>query len=195
VSVAEEDTSMSEQGRYRQRLSTLATNWRALALRGLIALLFGLVVLFWPSLVLTVLSILFGIYAAVDGAITLVPALRSPDRGTRRTLPLAEGVVGIIAGLVALLWPGLTSIGLVFVIAVWAVATGVLKILTAVLLRAEVQNGWILAGSGALSALFGVLLVALSRSDVPFLAPFVGGFAVVVGLALILFAFRLRERR
>jgi uncharacterized membrane protein HdeD (DUF308 family) len=186
---------MSEQGRYRQRLSTLATNWRALALRGLIALLFGLVVLFWPSLVLTVLSILFGLYAAVDGAITLVPALRSPDRGTRRTLPLAEGVVGIIAGLVALLWPGLTSIGLVFVIAVWAVATGVLKILTAVLLRAEVQNGWILAGSGALSALFGVLLVALSRSDVPFLAPFVGGFAVVVGLALILFAFRLRERR
>jgi uncharacterized membrane protein HdeD (DUF308 family) len=195
VSVAEEDTSMSEQGRYRQRLSTLATNWRALALRGLIALLFGLVVLFWPSLVLTVLSILFGLYAAVDGAITLVPALRSPDRGTRRTLPLAEGVVGIIAGLVALLWPGLTSIGLVFVIAVWAVATGVLKILTAILLRAEVQNGWILAGSGALSALFGVLLVALSRSDVPFLAPFVGGFAVVVGLALILFAFRLRERR
>jgi uncharacterized membrane protein HdeD (DUF308 family) len=186
---------MSEQGRYRQRLSTLATNWRALALRGLIALLFGLVVLFWPSLVLTVLSILFGLYAAVDGAITLVPALRSPDRGTRRTLPLAEGVVGIIAGLVALLWPGLTSIGLVFVVAVWAVATGVLKILTAILLRAEVQNEWILAGSGALSALFGVLLVALSRSDVPFLAPFIGSFAVVVGLALIVFAFRLRERR
>jgi uncharacterized membrane protein HdeD (DUF308 family) len=186
---------MSEQGRYRQRLSTLATNWRALALRGLIALLFGLVVLFWPSLVLTVLSILFGIYAAVDGAITLVPALRSPDRGTRRTLPLAEGAVGIIAGLVALLWPGLSSIGLVYVIAVWAVATGVLKILTAILLRAEVQNGWILAGSGALSALFGILLVALSRSDVPFLAPFIGGFAVVVGLALIVFAFRLRERR
>jgi uncharacterized membrane protein HdeD (DUF308 family) len=186
---------MSNESRYQQRLSTLATNWRALALRGLIALLFGLVVLFWPSLVLTVLSILFGIYAAVDGAITLVPALRSPDRGTRRTLPLAEGAVGIIAGLVALLWPGLTAIGLVYVIAVWAVATGVLKILTAILLRAEVQNGWILAGGGALSALFGILLVALSRSDVPFLAPFIGGFAVVVGLALIVFAFRLRERR
>jgi uncharacterized membrane protein HdeD (DUF308 family) len=186
---------MSEQGRYRQRLSTLATNWRALALRGVIALLFGLVVLFWPSLVLTALSVLFGIYAAVDGAITLVPALRSPNRGTRRTLPLAEGAVGIIAGLAALLWPGLTSIGLVYVIAVWAVASGVLKVLTAVLLRADVQNGWMLAGSGALSALFGILLVALARSDVPFLAPFIGGFAVIVGLALIVFAFRLRERR
>jgi uncharacterized membrane protein HdeD (DUF308 family) len=187
---------MSDEGRYRQRLSTLATNWRALALRGLIALLFGLVVLFWPGLVLTALSILFGIYAAVDGAITFVPALRSPDRGTQRTLPLTEGAVGIIAGLVALLWPGLTAIGLVYVIAGWAVATGVLRVLTAILLRAEVQNnGWMLAGSGALSALFGILLVALARSDVPFLAPFIGGFAVVVGLALIVFAFRLRERR
>jgi len=186
---------MSDEGRYRQRLSTMANNWRALALRGFIALVFGLVILFWPGLVLTALSILFGIYAAVDGAITLVPALRSPDRGTRRSLPLAEGTVGIIAGLVALLWPGLTAIGLVYVIAGWAVVTGVLKILTAILLRAEVQNGWMLTGSGALSALFGILLVALARSDMPFLAPFIGGFAVVVGLALIVFAFRLRERR
>jgi uncharacterized membrane protein HdeD (DUF308 family) len=176
-------------------LSSLAANWRALALRGLIALLFGLVVLFWPGLVLTVLALLFGIYAAVDGVITLVPALRTPDRGPQRTLPLAEGAVGIIAGLVAVFWPGLTVSGLVYVIAGWAVATGVLKILTTVLLRARVENGWLLAGSGALSALFGILLVALSRSDVPFLAPFIGGFAVVVGLALIVFAFRLRERR
>jgi uncharacterized membrane protein HdeD (DUF308 family) len=193
--MAKEEAIMSEERRYRQRLSTLATNWRALGLRGLIALLFGLVVLFWPGLVLTALSILFGIYAAVDGAITFVPALRSPEKGPQRTLPLTEGTVGIVAGLVALLWPGLTAIGLVYVIAGWAVATGVLKVLTAVLLRAEVQNGWMLAGSGALSALFGILLVALARSDVPFLAPFIGGFAVVVGLALIVFAFRLRERR
>ncbi len=191
----EEDTDMSNESRYQQRMSTFAANWRALALRGLVSLLFGLVVLFWPSLVLTVLALLFGIYAVVDGAITLVPALRSQDRGARRTLPLAEGAVGIVAGLVAILWPGLTASGLVYVIAGWAVVTGVLKVLTAILLRTEVQNGWLLAGSGALSALFGILLVALARSDVPFLAPFIGGFAAIVGLALIVFAFRLRERR
>ena len=91
----------------------------------------------------------------------------------------------------ALLWPGLTVVGLVYVIAGWAVATGVLKVLTAMLLRTEV---WMLAGSGVLSVLFGILLVVLARSDVPFLAPFIGGFSVVVGLALIVFAFRLRER-
>jgi uncharacterized membrane protein HdeD (DUF308 family) len=186
---------MSIEGRYQQRLSTFAANWRALALRGLIALIFGLVVLFWPDLVLSVLALLFGIYAAVDGVISFVPALRSPDRGTQRTLPLAEGAVGIVAGLVAVFWPGLTTSGLVYVIAGWALVTGVLKILTAVLLRAQVENGWLLAGSGALSALFGIVLVVLARSDVPYLAPLVGGFAVVVGLALIVFAFRLRERR
>ena len=186
---------MSNESRYQQRLSTFAANWRALALRGLVALMFGLVVLFWPGLVLTVLAVLFGLYAAVDGAITFVPALRSPDRGAQRSLPLAEGAVGVFAGLVALLWPGLTPGGLVYVIVVWAMVTGTLKILTAILLRAEVENGWLLAGSGALSVIFGVLLAALARSEVPFLAPFIGGFAVVVGLALIVFAFRLRERR
>ena len=155
----------------RQRLNTLAANWRALALRGLVALLFGLVLLFWPGLVFAVLALLFGIYAVVDGAITFVPALRSSDRGARRWLPLAEGAVGVIAGLVALLWAGMAGSGLVYVIVGWALATGVLKILTAILLRAEVENGWLLAGSGALSVLFGVLLAALAGSDVPFLAP------------------------
>jgi len=186
---------VSNEGRYRQRLNTLAANWRALALRGLVALLFGLVVLFWPGLVLAVLVLLFGIYALVDGAITFVPALRSSDRGARRSLPLTEGAVGVIAGLVAIFWPGMTLNGLVYVIVVWSVATGTLKILTAILLRAEVQNGWLLTGSGALSVLFGILLAALAGSDVPFLAPLIGAFAVIVGLALIVFAFRLRERR
>jgi uncharacterized membrane protein HdeD (DUF308 family) len=148
VSGSEENIDMSNEGRYRQRLSTLADNWRALALRGLVALLFGLVVLFWPGLVLTVLAVLFGIYAVVDGAITFVPVLRSSERGARRWLPLTEGAVGIIAGLVALLLSGMTGNGLIYIIVGWAVATGVLKIFTAILLRAEVQNWWLLAGSG-----------------------------------------------
>jgi uncharacterized membrane protein HdeD (DUF308 family) len=191
----EEDIDVSNEGRYRQRLNTLAANWRALALRGLVALLFGLVLLFWQGLVFAVLALLFGIYAVVDGAITFVPVLRSSDRGARRWLPLTEGAVGVIAGLVALLWAGMAGRGLVYVIVGWALATGVLKIFTAILLRAEVENGWLLAGSGAISVLFGVLLAALAGSDVPFLAPLIGAFAVVVGLALIVFAFRLRERR
>jgi uncharacterized membrane protein HdeD (DUF308 family) len=186
---------MSSQGRYQQRLSRFAENWRVLALRGLVAVLFGLVVLFWPGLILAVLSLLFGIYALVDGGVVLVPALRTSDRGARRWLPLAEGTVGVIAGLVALLWPGLTASGLLYVIVGWAVVTGILKILTAIVVRSEVENGWLLAGGGALSVLFGVILAALAGSELPSLAPFIGVFAIVVGLAMIVFAFRTRDRQ
>ena len=94
---------------------------------------------------------------------------------------MAEGAVGVIAGLVALFWPGMTASGLLYVIAGWAVATGILKIVTTIVLRGEVENGWLLAGSGALSVLF--------------VAPFIGVFAIVVGLALIVFAFRTRDRQ
>jgi uncharacterized membrane protein HdeD (DUF308 family) len=88
---------MSSEGRYRQRLSAFAANWRALALRGLAALIFGLVIHFWQGLVFAVLALIFGIYALVDGGIVLVPALRTSDRGARRWLPLAEGTVGVVA--------------------------------------------------------------------------------------------------
>jgi uncharacterized membrane protein HdeD (DUF308 family) len=186
---------MSNGGRYRQRLRTFAANWRTLALRGFVALLFGLVVLFWPGLVLAALSLLFGIYALLDGGVVLVPALRTSDRSARRWLPLAEGAVGVIAGVVALFWPGMSASGLLYIIGGWVAATGILKITTTIVLRNEVENTWLLAGSGALSVLFGAIVAALAGSDLPSLAPFIGVFAIVVGLALIVFAFRTRDRQ
>ncbi len=99
----------------------------------------------------------------------------------------------MVAGVVALLWPGMTVSGLLYVIVGWAVATGILKLTTAFVLRSQLENKWLLAGSGALSVLFGVILAALMGSDLPSLAPFIGVFAIVVGLALIVFAFRTRD--
>jgi uncharacterized membrane protein HdeD (DUF308 family) len=186
---------MSSEGRYRQRISRFAENWRAMALRGLAALVFGLVVLFWPGLVLAVLTLLFGIYALVDGAVVLLPALRSSDTGARKWLPLAEGTVGVVAGLLALLWPQMSTSGLLYIIVVWAIVSGIIKIISAIMMRSEVENVWLLAGGGLLSVVFGVILAVLVGSEVPSLAPFIGIFAVVVGLALIVFAFRLRDRQ
>ena len=167
---------MNSRGHYRQRLSTIAVNWRALALRGLVALLFGLLILLWPGVV-------------------LVPALRTSDRSVRRWLPLSEGAVGVIAGLVAVVWPGLTVSELLYVIAAWALLTGILKILTVIVVRSELENRWALTGSGALSVLFGAILAALAGPDLSSVAPLIGIFAVVVGLALIVFALRMRARR
>jgi len=108
---------------------------------------------------------------------------------------MSEGAVGVIAGLVAVVWPGLTVSGLLYVIAAWALLTGILKILTVIVVRSEVENRWALAGGGALSVLFGAILAALAGSDLPSVAPLIGAFAVVVGLALIVFALRMRARR
>jgi uncharacterized membrane protein HdeD (DUF308 family) len=180
-------------------LSRFAENWRAVALRGLVAVLFGLVVLLWPGLILTVLTLLFGVYALVDGAVAFVPALRTLDRGARKWLPLTEGAVGVVAGVVALLWPGMTVSGLLYIIVAWAVVTGILKILTAIVLRQEIEDRRPMVLGGALSVLFGAILgaalAALSDADLPSLARLVGALAVVVGLAMITFAIRLRDRR
>src|ERR671917_2004230 len=105
---------MSDEVSYTQRLSAFADNWRVLALRGLAALLFGLVILFWPKVVVAVLSLVFGTYAAVDGAILLVSALRASEQGARKWLPLLEGTAGVGAGLLVLLWAGLTVTGLLY---------------------------------------------------------------------------------
>lgn len=190
----EEDVAMSSERRYRQERNALVVNRRALALRGLAALLFGLSVLFWPGVILVVLTLVFGVYVLVDGGVVLVSALGSSVRGVRRWLPLTEGAVGVTAGLAALLWPGLTASGLLYVIVAWAVATGILKIITTVVLRGEVENALLLAGSGALSVLFGAILWVLLGSDLPSLTPFIGVFATVLGLALIVFALRTRVR-
>jgi uncharacterized membrane protein HdeD (DUF308 family) len=101
----------------------------------------------------------------------VVPELRTSHRGARRWLPLAEGAVGVVAGLVALLLPAMTQRGLLYIIVVWAVATGTLKIINAIVLRGEVENAWLLVGSGALSVLLGVILAALAGPDLPALAP------------------------
>lgn len=141
----------------------------------------------------------FGVYALVDGASALVPGLRTSDRGARKWLPLSEGAVGVVAGTVALIWPGMTVRGLLYVMVVWAVVTGVLKILTAVTFRREVESRRPLVLGGPLSVLFGVtlsvVLAVLSGSDLPTLAGLVGALAVVVGLAMITLALRFRDRR
>jgi uncharacterized membrane protein HdeD (DUF308 family) len=182
----------------RRRLDSPAKNWWALALRGLVILLLGIILLAVPGFVLGVLGLLFGLYALADGALPLVRALRSSDRGARRWLPLTEGAIGITAGLAALLWP-LTATGLLYVIATWATLTGAFEILIAIVMRREIEQGRAMALGGALSMLFGgmlaVFLVTLPSTGLPTLARLGGVLALVVGLALVVFAFRQRDRR
>lgn len=173
---------------------TSSGNWWTLLLRGMAAVLFGLFALVWPGLTLAVLVIIYGAYAVADGVFTVIAGFRSVD-GRRRALLLAEGILGVLAGLIVLAWPGLTAVVLLYIISFWAILGGLLRIATAILLRREIQNEWAMAASGALSVLLGVILGVLPGVGLLSLAWLIGIFALGVGATLIWLSFKVRSQR
>jgi uncharacterized membrane protein HdeD (DUF308 family) len=169
-----------------------APSWWVLALRGLVAILFGLAALFWPGLILAVLIVFFGAYALVDGVLAIIAAFRSAGRGMRRTLLLIEGVIGIVFGLVALLWPNHTALALLYIIALWAILSGIARIVMAIMLRREIENEWSIALSGVLSVILGIVLILVPEAGLLAYTWLIGLLALVLGIALIYYAFRVR---
>jgi uncharacterized membrane protein HdeD (DUF308 family) len=174
-------------------LPTLSGSWWALLIRGIAALLFGLAALFWPGITLYVLIIFFGAYALVDGVFAIAAGIRGS--GGRRWVFLAEGVLGILAGLIAFFYPGMTAFVLLYVIAFWAILTGLLRIVMAIWLRREIENEWFLVLSGVISVLFGVILAALPGPGLLALVWVVGIYELILGVALIVLGFEVRGRR
>ncbi len=169
----------------------VARYWWVVALRGLAALAFGLLALFSPAMTLAVLVLFFGAYALADGVLAIWTALRGE---TEHRLPMAlNGVVGVLAGLAAFVWPGMTAIVLLYIIAFWAIVTGVLQVLAAVRLRRVISNEWAMALSGALSILFGVVLVASPGAGALAVVLVIGAYAVLFGLMLLMLSWRLRS--
>jgi uncharacterized membrane protein HdeD (DUF308 family) len=174
-------------------LPTLAGNWWALLVRGIAAVLFGLAALFWPGPTLFVFIVFFGAYVLVDGIFALVAGIRGS--GGRRWPLLVEGVLGVLAGLIAFFWPGETALFLLYVIAAWAIITGILKVVMAILLRREIENEWLMVLSGPLSLLFGVLLAVLPGVGLLSMVWLIGIYALIFGIALIVLGFRVRGHR
>ena len=172
---------------------TLGRNWWATLLRGLAAILFGLVTLIVPSMSIAALVLLFGAYAFADGVFAIVSALRGRRRHSRWGLLLLRGVLGIAAALVALFWPGLTALTLVFLVAGWAIVTGVLEISTAVVLRKQITGEWLMILAGIASVIFGLLLFVFPAAGAVVLVLWIGAYAIVFGAILVVLSFRLRS--
>lgn len=172
-------------------LPAVSGSWAALAGRGAAAVLFGLMALIWPGLTLAVLIVVYGAYAVVDGVFAVVEGLRTPS-GTHKWLLVAEGALGILAGLFAFFWPGISAVVLLYIISFWAIFGGVLRIVGAVVLRWEIDYGWTLALSGVLWVLLGIFLGVLPGAGLLSLAWLIGVFALGAGLTLIALAFRVR---
>src|SRR5687767_5578634 len=172
-------------------LDSLTQNWWAVALRGLAGILFGIITFISPGISLAALVLLFGAYAFADGVLSIVSAVRR--RGADRWwLLLLQGIVGIGAGVVTLLWPGITAIALLFVIAAWALVGGVLQVAAAIRLRKVITGEWLLALSGVLSIALGVLLVLFPGPGALALVIWIGAYAFVFGILLLVLGFKLR---
>ena len=169
-------------------LRALAANWGAIALRGVLAILFGILAWLWPGMTLAVLIILYAVYALVDGVMGIVVGIRGRNWGYALL-----GLVGVIAGLVAVAWPLLTALVLVTIIGVWAIVIGVMEIVTAIRLRNEIEGEWLLALTGALWVLFGAYALAFPGAGALSLVWLIGTWAVVIGVLEVILAFRLRR--
>jgi uncharacterized membrane protein HdeD (DUF308 family) len=176
----------------RPLLRALAKNWWLLLLRGLAAILFGVLALGWPGLTLLTLILLYGAYALTDGVIAVFAAITGNAPGGRWWLAIA-GLLGIAVGALTFMLPGMTTLVLLFTMGGWAVAIGVLQIIGAIRLRKEIDNEWLLILSGAISVLFGLGIVANPGAGALAIVWVIGAYAIIAGGLYIGLAFRLKK--
>jgi uncharacterized membrane protein HdeD (DUF308 family) len=171
----------------------LALHWWALALRGIVAVIFGLIAFFIPVATLYALTILFGAYAFIDGIVSLIAAIRCARHGEHWWALLFEGLAGLGAAVGTLFWPLLTLVILIYIIAFWATVTGILEIVAAIRLRRFIRGEWLLVLTGVASIVFGFLLFAAPGPGAVVIAWWIGAYIFVFGLLMIALAFRLRR--
>ncbi len=174
-------------------VDALARNWWAVLLRGIAGILFGIATFFAPAISLAVLVLLFGAYALVDGVLALISALRNRATNEQWWVVLLEGITGIIAGIVTFVWPGITALALLYVIAAWALITGALEIAAAIRLRKVIDHEWLLVLSGIASIVFGILLAMFPGAGALAVVLWIGAYAIVFGALLVALGFRLRS--
>ena len=178
---------------YQLMIDVLAQNWWAIGIRGVLGILFGLIALFLPGATMLSLVLVFAVYAFLDGVLGIVSAVRAARENERWGYLILEGLVDIAAAAVAVLWPGITVMAFVFVIAFWAIVTGVLELMAAFRLDFIDGRGWLVFG-GIVSILYGALLIAAPMIGAVVLTWWLGAYALVFGVCLVVLAFKLRAR-
>jgi len=168
-------------------------NWWVLALRGLAAVLFGILAFIWPGITIFTLVLLFGAYALVNGILALVISFKGPRRIRRFGSLIFGGLISVAAGVIAFIWPGMTAFSLVIVIAAWAIVNGIAEIVAAIRLRKEITGEWLLVVAGIASILFGIALFLNPFIGALVLVWWIGGFAFAFGILLIVLGFRMRR--
>jgi len=174
-------------------LHSIARNWWLIALRGVAAIVFGVLCFAFPSNTIYALVIVFGIYAIFDGVLAAIVSFQVREVDNQWWVLLLEGLAGILVGILAITKTVVTAEALLFVIAFWAIFTGIMEIIAAIYLRREIDNEWLLILTGILSIILGVLLVVYPMAGSLAVIWVVGFYAIFFGVLMLFFAFEVRS--
>jgi uncharacterized membrane protein HdeD (DUF308 family) len=177
----------------RPMLHALAKCWWLLLLRGIAGIIFGILAFVWPALTLLTLAILYGAFAFVDGVLSLIAAFTGSAKPVPTWWLVVVGLLGIAAGVVTFAWPVITAVVLVLIIGAWALVHGIFEIIGAIQLRKEIDNEWWLILSGAVSVIFGLILLFAPGAGALGLIWAIAAYSIAFGIMFIGLALRLRK--
>ncbi|MFC4008115.1 HdeD family acid-resistance protein [Nonomuraea purpurea] len=172
-------------------MGDISRTWWLLLVRGIAAIIFGILAWVWPAITLLVLVIIFGVFALLSGVFALVAGFRHGEQS--RVWLIVSGIIGILAGIVALVWPGITSLALLFIVAFWAILAGISEIVAGIHLRKAIEDEWMLIVGGILLVLFGIILLLWPGAGLLSLVWLLGFFAILYGIAMAVLAFRVKK--
>lgn len=184
---------MAVKGLAENLAGTLADSWWVLLLRGIVAILFGILMFARPGISLATLVLFFGAYAFADGVLKSYVAITHRQDRENWGMLLLGGLLGIGVGILTWMAPGITALSLLFYIAVWAIAGGVLEVVTAIRLRKEIDHEWRLILAGLVSIAFGAALIVRPGAGALALLWMIASFAMIFGISLMVLAFRMRS--
>jgi uncharacterized membrane protein HdeD (DUF308 family) len=174
-------------------MQQLISNYRTMILfRGIAAVLFGIITLVWPNMTLSVLVLLFGVFAIINGITAVAAALRNTGEQGWGLL-LLEGILGILAGVVALVWPSITALAFLYLLAAWAILTGIMEIIAPLSFPMSGGRAALIALAGLASILFGILIAAQPSSGLLAVVWLIGAYAIVFGIMYIVVYFQSRS--
>jgi len=171
----------------------LFRNWWMVALRGVLAIIFGILALIWPDTTKLALVLLFGAFALTDGSLAVAVGIAMSKHFERWWALLLEGLTGIVIGILTFVWPNVTGLVLLFFIAAWAILTGIFEIVAAIQFRKVISGEWAMILSGLMSVLFGIVLFVFPAAGAVSLVWLIGIYTVTFGIMELIFAFRLRS--
>ena len=174
-------------------LHELSKHWWLLLLRGIAAIVFGVLAFIWPGLTLLTFVILYGVFAIIDGVLALAAVFGRTGPDVPKWWLVLTGILDIGAGLIALFWPGITAFVLIIFIGAWATVRGIMEIIAAIQLRKEIEGEWLLVLAGVLSVLFGLGVLIYPGAGAVALAWLIGIYAIAIGVVMVMLAIRLRK--